>query len=757
MMWNLAIHLSEDLPMPTVRALVLVRDLEIFGVVENVVPDIRNDQELEPGGTLHIRLSSTHPVSEVEARIQSFEGMTLEIAGFSPGDNIPAAPINSLSTDGLTAPEEYGLEMASSMPSPAKSTMADYITQEMLETFVAESLEHLDNSEMQLLAMETDSTDREALNAVFRAFHTVKGSAGILGLTQIGTLAHQAENLLDRAREGSLILAGPVIDLVFDTVDGLKQVIKGFRADGSMEGQVSGDEVMVPLIERLKGVDTLLTEDATEAGVPTPAEASRKRLGEVLTDAGLLSPNDLAEALQDQSRTVPPRKIGEVLVKEGKVEARQVAKALRSQGAAQSQALQIRETVKVDADRLDQLLDTIGELVIAESMVCQSDELKRTASPALLRHLGQLDKITRELQAMGTSLRMVPIRPTFQKMARLVRDLAHKSWKKVELITAGEDTELDKTVVDQIGDPLIHMIRNAVDHGIETDPKERIKLGKPEVGRIELRAYHKGGAIYIEVHDDGRGLNKDAILAKAIDRGLVREGEPLTEREIFNLIFLPGFSTASTISDVSGRGVGMDVVKKNVEALRGQVEIISEPGMGSVFTIRLPLTLAIIDGMVVRVSGEKYIIPTLSIVQSLRPLPGEISSLFQRGEMLSVQGDLIPLFRLDRLFDTRGALQEVTQATAVVVEDDGKRAALVVDDLLGQQQIVIKPLGEALNGTPGLSGGAIMPDGRVGLILDIGALVRLAVTNGNYAAKDEVHSGSNGFRLDRPEIITSMN
>ena len=270
------------------------------------------------------------------------------------------------------------------------------------------------------------------------------------------------------------------------------------------------------------------------------------------------------------------------------------------------------------------------------------------------------------------------------------------------------------------------MIRNAVDHGLEANAEERIKAGKPAKGRVDLRAYHKGGSIFIEVQDDGRGLDRDAILRKAAERGLIRDGEQLSEREIFNLIFLPGFSTAKTVTDVSGRGVGMDVVRKNIEALRGQVDISSQPGHGTKFTIRLPLTLAIIDGMVVSVGKERYIVPTLSIVMSLRPQPGAVKSVLNRGEMLSYQGELIPLFRIDRTFSIKGAVARPEDGLVIIVEEDGKRTGLLADGLLGQQQIVIKTLGDSMRGIPGVSGGAIMPDGNVGLILDVGALVRIS-------------------------------
>jgi two-component system chemotaxis sensor kinase CheA len=386
--------------------------------------------------------------------------------------------------------------------------------------------------------------------------------------------------------------------------------------------------------------------------------------------------------------------------------------------------------VRVDADRLDLMVDTIGELVIAAAMIGQDAGLRSAQSVGLVRNLDHLDKICRELQQIGMSLRMVPVRPTFQKMARLVRDLASRSSREIEFVMAGEDTELDKSVVDKIGDPLVHMLRNAVDHGIEADEHERRLAGKPAQGRIELRALHKGGNIIIEVEDDGRGLDRDAIVAKAVERGLVKEGAVLGDREIFALIFEPGFSTAKQVTDVSGRGVGMDVVRRNVEELRGAIEISSTPGRGSVFRFKLPLTLAIIDGMVVLAGGERYIIPTLNVVRLVRPGASDYSTVLGRGEMLDFEGALIPLLRVNRLFGIKHAREDLTEAVVVVVESDGRRVGLLTDDLVGQQQIVIKNLGDRIQGTEGLAGGAIMSDGNVALIIDIAGLVKLGHAEG---------------------------
>jgi two-component system, chemotaxis family, sensor kinase CheA len=382
-----------------------------------------------------------------------------------------------------------------------------------------------------------------------------------------------------------------------------------------------------------------------------------------------------------------------------------------------------RADVRVDEARLDQLLDTIGELVIAEAMfsaAAHADSLGGASS-----HLGRLDKITRELQEMAMSLRMVPLRPTFARMARLVRDTAQKAGKQVDFVTEGADTELDRLVVDRISDPLIHVLRNAVDHGIETAEARRA-AGKSSVGRIEIRAFHAGGGIHIEVTDDGAGIDTAAIVEAARRRGMLAEDETPDERRLVDLMFAPGLSTSATVTDVSGRGVGMDVVRRTIESLRGDVEVTSEPGRGTRVAIRLPLTLAIIDGMVVRVGSERYIIPTLSIERSLRPDRDQVSGVLGKGRVVSIDGSLVPLVELGRVFSIETAERDATRGIVVIVGDGMDRVGLVACEILGQQQIVIKSLGEGMRDTQGVAGGAIMPDGQVGLIVDVGGLVKLA-------------------------------
>jgi two-component system chemotaxis sensor kinase CheA len=411
------------------------------------------------------------------------------------------------------------------------------------------------------------------------------------------------------------------------------------------------------------------------------------------------------------------------------------AAATAEPAASEAAAIVAKESVKVDRDRLDRLIDLIGELVISESMVRQNLVAAAVDAPCA-RNLGQLDKITRHLQELSLSLRMVPVRTTFQKMSRLVRDLGRKLDKQIELELAGEETELDKTLVDQIGDPLMHMIRNSVDHGIEPTAEERTAAGKPACGRIALRAFHQGGNICIEIEDDGRGLDRGRILAKAHERGLIPEDKTPPDDEILQLIFHPGFSTAARVTDVSGRGVGMDVVRRNVEALRGRIDLRSAFGRGTCFTIRLPLTLAIIDGMAVRVATERYIVPMPAIVELLRPRAGEVGTVAGRAEYFSLRGRQLPLVRLRRLLADRDLIacgrpgdarpEAPEEGIILVVEEGSRLLGLLVDEVLGQQQAVIKSLGSGLLDQPGVSGGAVMPDGRVGLILDIHGLLDLA-------------------------------
>ena len=373
--------------------------------------------------------------------------------------------------------------------------------------------------------------------------------------------------------------------------------------------------------------------------------------------------------------------------------------------------------MRVRVDRLDRLIDAVGELVIAQSMVAADPGVGREESRELLKKVAHAGKIVRELQDLALSLRMVPLRATFQKLARVVRDAARKLGKHVQLVTEGTETEVDRSMVDVIADPLVHMVRNACDHGLELSDA-RVAAGKPPMGTLALRAHHSAGSVVIELADDGRGLDRTRIVARAVKQGLVSAdaAAAMPDAEVFRMIFLPGFSTSETVTDMSGRGVGMDVVRRAVESLSGRIEIESTLGKGTTFRIRLPLTLAIIDGMLVRVGDERYIIPTVSIAMSMRPTADQLHTVAGSGRMVAFRGRTIPVFRLADLAPSEGGT--ATERLVVVLNDGDGHCAVLVDEILGKQQVVTKTLGDGIPAIRWIAGGAILGDGRVGLIVD---------------------------------------
>ncbi len=375
--------------------------------------------------------------------------------------------------------------------------------------------------------------------------------------------------------------------------------------------------------------------------------------------------------------------------------------------------------LKIDAQKLDELFDSIGELVIAQNSLAENRKIKAFQDAEVSKTIENLSKITRLIQNRVMSLRMIPIRDTFEKMKRVVRDSSKKVNKPIHLVLEGEDTEIDKTMVEAIADPLVHIIRNSIDHGIEVDMAERVRAGKGEEGVVTLSAYHRGGNIIIEVKDDGRGINKHKVFQKAIERGLVKAEDELSDAQIYNLIMQPGFSTADTISDISGRGVGLDVVRTSIERVRGKIDIISSEGQGSIFRIVLPLTLAIIDGMIVKSEERIYIIPTLSIIESFRPHEEHVHIAGGKDEFVQLRDELLPIVRLNRVLDINESMPSPCHSTLVCIENQKGKFALLVDELVGRQQVVIKTLGEFLTQTVGVSGGAVMGNGEVALILNV--------------------------------------
>jgi two-component system, chemotaxis family, sensor kinase CheA len=378
-----------------------------------------------------------------------------------------------------------------------------------------------------------------------------------------------------------------------------------------------------------------------------------------------------------------------------------------------------RSFLKIDSHKLDELFDSIGELVIAQNYLSQNEIIKEVKNTEVTKTLENLSKITRLIQNRVMSLRMIAIKDTFSKMKRVVRDSSKKVGKEIHLVLEGEDTEIDKTMVDALSDPLIHIIRNSIDHGIEASVQERLEAKKDAKGVVSLSAYHRGGNIIIEIKDDGRGINKQKVYEKALEKGLITEEEELSDSQIYNLIMQPGFSTAQNISDISGRGVGLDVVKTSIENVRGKVDISSIPGKGSTFSIVLPLTLAIIDGMIVRSAQKTFIIPTLSIIESFRPFKESVHAAKGKNEFVQLREELLPVIRLNHVLELNSDKPNIWESTLVCIENEKGKFALLVDDLVGRQQVVIKSLGEYFSSTQGISGGAVMGNGEVALILNI--------------------------------------
>ncbi len=670
------------------------------------------------------------PFDDLATRIASTtEALTgwLSQAGEAPSTGEDAA-----SAEG-TDPADEGIETLAEKaqeepPPPAKEAPPAVVTgveevqinddedAELFTEFLSETQDHLATIEEKILALEETPEDLEAINAVFRPFHSMKGAAGFLGLEALGHFTHENETLLDQARKGNLTIHAGIVDTLLKSVDLTRQLVANLSAHVEALGR--GEEPPPPApVEIGPVLDELhahlagevpppaSAEPAPQAGVQTGEAAAAPPGAEPTPDppSPLTTEEGVATPPEETTSTPPP--------------------AQPQQAAAAGPQKVESQYIKVEARKLDALMESIGELSIAHTLVAQDPALlDHERASSLVRNITELGKITHQIQDQVMAVRMIPLRATFQKMTRLVRDVARKTGKQIHLQLLGEETEVDKTLVEELGDPLVHLLRNACDHGIGT-PEQRRAAGKPEVGQVTLAAYHAGGNVVIEIRDDGQGLDREVLLSKAAERGLVDPAGSYSDSEVFGFIFLPGFSTVDHPTEISGRGVGMDVVKRQIEKLGGRVEIHSTRGEGCTFTLKMPLTTAIVDGMIVSLGEERYIIPTLAIRESVRPKPGEIHVVEGHGEVIDVRGTLIPLIRLHQRLGQTPAHTDPNDGLVVIVEHEERVRALLIDDLLGQHQVVIKSLGPRLAGIDGLAGCAILGDGRVGLILDVGTIV----------------------------------
>ncbi len=711
------------------------------------------------------------------------------------------------------------------------------------DAFFEEAGEHLAVVEEGLLELEQHPEDVELLNKIFRSAHSIKGTSGMFGFTDIAQFTHKLETLLDLLRNGQRVVTPQVADLLLRSTDCLKSLMEAAKSGSAIDAEtvqrltselvvsqgvglgvlgiektkVSGLNSVSPtgrsrvysiswsppawLLQRgldplqffkelhnlgtlsqvamdtsklpdlgamdpeicylswtiqletnkdrkaIEAVFEFVIEDSilqiedmtvsnseshvakaspqhdTQSREVETGDGLPKPLGEILVESGVVSRETLDQALAQQ------KKVGQILVEQHVVTPQQVEQALQKQRQQES-AAQSKKTdtasIRVDTAKIDKLINLVGELVITQSMLSDlGSRFEMQQLPVLLERMVELERHTREIQERVMSIRMVPIGAAFARFPRLVRDLSTKAGKKIQLVLSGEETELDKTVIESIGDPLTHLVRNSADHGLET-PEERLDNNKPEVGTIRLNAFHEGGTICITVADDGRGLNRDKILAKALTQGLISESDKPTDDQIWPLIFKPGFSTAEKVTDISGRGVGMDVVKRNIESLGGTVSIKTVKEKGTTFTLKLPLTLAIIDGMTVRIGREAYIVPLLSILESIQPKREAMKTVVGKGELINVRGTFLSMVRLYEVFNLQSEFTDPAKSILLILETEGERVAVMVDEILGQQQVVIKSMEQNFHKVEGIAGATILGDGTVGFILDVRGILEIA-------------------------------
>lgn len=631
------------------------------------------------------------------------------------------------------------------------------------QTFFDEADELLADMEQHLLVLQPEAPDAEQLNAIFRAAHSIKGGAGTFGFSVLQETTHLMENLLDEARRGEMQLNTDIINLFLETKDIMQEQLDAYKQ--SQEPDAASFDYICQALRQL----ALEAKDETPSAVtrlsvvaksepqdeqsrsqsPRRIILSRLKAGEVdlleeelghlttLTDVvkgadslSAILPGDIAEDditavlcfvieadqitfetvdVSPKISTPPVLKLAAEQAPTGRVEREKTTRSNES------------TSIRVAVEKVDQLINLVGELVITQSMLAQrSSELDPVNHGDLITSMGQLQRNARDLQESVMSIRMMPMEYVFSRYPRLVRDLAGKLGKQVELTLVGSSTELDKSLIERIIDPLTHLVRNSLDHGIEL-PEKRLAAGKNSVGNLILSAEHQGGNICIEVTDDGAGLNRERILAKAASQGLT-VSENMSDDEVAMLIFAPGFSTAEQVTDVSGRGVGMDVVKRNIQEMGGHVEIQSKQGTGTTIRILLPLTLAILDGMSVRVADEVFILPLNAVMESLQPREADLHPLAGGERVLEVRGEYLPIVELWKVFNVAGAKTEATQGIVVILQSGGRRYALLVDQLIGQHQVVVKNLESNYRKVPGISAATILGDGSVALIVDVSAL-----------------------------------
>lgn len=605
----------------------------------------------------------------------------------------------------------------------------DEFEKEVKLDFLAEAIQLLDDAEQAFLALESDKHNADLMNQIFRLAHNLKGTSRAVGFGDVAEFTHEMENLILKIKEGSVEITDHVVSLLLECNDHVSVMIKMLNMD--LDSKFDSKDIIAKIHLALKGELGSGAEATFEAATEeVSGEVSGEVAEEVAADTiseediallenfekGLEAPVAAMSSEQKEERTASFFPTEAPVKTELKAVVEPAAAVSEQKKPASDKKATEDDSIRVSLGRVELLNNVVGELVIIQTVLNQHRD--EVSNPLMLKSLSHLAKLSKEIQNISMSLRMVPLKQTLQKMQRIVRDTSKALDKKVHLELIGEETEIDKTVLEHLADPLVHIVRNAVDHGLESTA-DRIKAGKTEDGRVTIKAFHEGNNLVIEIRDDGKGINPKIIREKAIEKKVISANAAMSEDDIVNLIFHPGFSTKSEVSEISGRGVGMDVVKTNIEKLSGEVKVMTEVGKGSCFKVVLPLTLAIIEAMETKVGDERYIIPLGQVYESLSPTPDIVHYVNGVGHCLKIRGEVIPMFKVSTALQRPVKERPLHEQIAIIVNSEEKNFAILVDDILHQQQVVIKKLGEEIKNQKGFMGSSILGDGRPAFILDI--------------------------------------
>jgi len=572
------------------------------------------------------------------------------------------------------------------------------IDKNLLIGFIAETRDRLDSADQHLLILESNPGNEDSLHGLFRIFHTIKGDAGVLSYNEMAELSHVTEDLLSIVRSGNMVFSPILLNLVFESTELLRNLTDSLEYAVSMGQKDLKPPSACDLVYKIKKI---LQNDRP------------RKIGEILLKSGAVTHEQLEQALKQQQTEKEKFESVNLKYLTPADNDKSFGKIVKSQDSM----------VKINANQLDHLFNTVGELSVFSTILTQNKTIFSYDHEYIVKNISFLEKTTRDLLSLCSALRLMPIKPVFNKMARLVRVLSKSSGKEIEFKVIGEDTEFDRAIVEQIDEPLIHLIRNAIDHGIEP-LSERLENSKQAKGIISLNAFYKGESVYIKVSDDGRGLDRDKIFKTAVKQGIISPDAVMTDQEVYKLIFTRGFSTAGEITALSGRGVGMDVLKQTVDSLGGTIELSSKKNKGTNVTIRVPMTLAMIDGIIIQAGKEKYIVSTLFIKEILIINPHQIHMNFGNQMTIDYRGTLIPFYRLSQLTGIQNTSFDFREGRVVIIDSDlGQEVALYVDRLMGQQHFVVKKLDKILSRSKNISGSVIMPDGTVSFILDIDKII----------------------------------